>query len=329
MSGISTSCQGVVRRIRRYGTIGAWMLLCCAVPATPGLYARPAPVAEAATSLLSRAVPQEVIAVCFIGEKTTRAEPQAVRSALSLVALLADQARAMGLLAHAGTGTRLWIDAAAALSVVLDHPVAAVLLDVRSRPREDGGHELAEMKAALIVLTGGAHRPIERRIQHLLSTYTNSEETTLSTRSLDDTVVTTIQDRRLPAWALIEAAPLGDYFVISIGKGALTSIVAAMHGRTGSLATDDWAAAAMSPSRSVRHGLTLYARLDRLLERVDRRLAGKIRSAQVPLGMAGTQRLCWSVGSRGRSVESTLVLRRHDRDRIRTVAGAALADRQL
>ncbi|MGB2987402.1 MAG: hypothetical protein WBE26_16170, partial [Phycisphaerae bacterium] len=172
--------------------------------------------------------PADAVAAYFAAGRDSTQPSGDGGSALALAAFLSDLAREVGLLSKADSSIRCWIDGLAFLPEVLAHPHAVVLLDISAKAREDGGHELANLQAALIVHTRGANAGLERRIQHLLNTYTNSNETILSTQARDGNVAFTIRDRRLPSWAEITWGQLGDHYIVALGRSAYDHVARAI-----------------------------------------------------------------------------------------------------
>ncbi len=274
---------------------------------------------------LTKAVPADIVAAYFVSRPDAKAESRDTRSILQVAAFLADQAFQVGLLSRVDMECRAWIDVLISLPAILRHPHSVVLMKSSARQRPDGGHELAGLHAALIIHTRGDNLGIERRIQHLLNSYTNQDESILRSRSSGGRVLFTLQDRRLPPWAIITWGKLGDYYVVAIGDGAYEGIAETAAGAHRSLAADAWfkRAASRVPGASV----AWYVQLDHLRREVVASLAKKIVRVQAALGLAGAQRSLWTVGRNGRSIEIHSVVRRSGRDEVRTIAGPDLWDR--
>ena len=274
---------------------------------------------------LTKAVPADIVAAYFVSRPDANAESKDTRSILQVAAFLADQAFHVGLLSRVDRECRAWIDVLISLPAILRHPHSGVLMKISARQRPDGGHQLAGLHAALIIHTRGDNLGIERRIQHLLNSYTNQDESILRSRSSDGRVLFTLQDRRLPPWAIITWGELGDYYVIAIGDGAYERIAGAAVPTHQSLAADAWFKRAAS--RVSGASVACYVQLDRLRREVDASLVEKIVRVQTALGLAGAQRGLWTVERHGRPIEVYSVVRRSGRDEFRTVAGPDLWDR--
>ncbi|MCH7872864.1 MAG: hypothetical protein IID33_14305, partial [Planctomycetes bacterium] len=167
---------------------------------------------------LSEVVPHDAVAAYFAQHAASSESTQAPWSALKLATFVADRANQTGLLSKLDETSRQWIDVAGALSVVFDHPHALALLDVKARPCSNDGHELADLKAALIIRTHGDNKRISERIQHLLGVYTNTERGKLVQESGGDATWFSLRDARLPDWAVIAWGAYGDYYVVAIGE---------------------------------------------------------------------------------------------------------------
>ena len=279
----------------------------------------PADRAYAAPLELLETVPPDVVAAYLVSGADSTAAPGEIGHTLGLVAFLADQAQRVGLLSSLDSGTRVWLDTLAAASVVLAYPHTVVLFEVGAAPLPDGGHRLARLHAALIVRTRGANEELVGRIQHLLNTYTNSDQTLLSTRSIQGHVAFMLQDRRLPSWATITWGQLDDYYVIAVGDGAYDGAVGTIADRTKSLAADPWFTKALAQTNGAGAPLAWYVRFDKLYRDVDASLAEKISRIMSAIGLAGTQRALWIVGRKDRAVEAKAVLRRHSGEEVATI----------
>ncbi|UCC29488.1 MAG: hypothetical protein JSU86_14955 [Phycisphaerales bacterium] len=269
---------------------------------------------------LLKTVPSDVVAAYFASGADSARDPGEIGHTLGLVTFLADQAHRVGLLSRFDAGTRVWLDTLAAASVVLAYPHTVVLFEIRAAARPDGGHRLARLHAALIVRTGGTNEELAGRIQHLLNTYTNSDQTLLSTRSVQGPVAFVLQDRRLPSWATITWGQLDDYYVIAVGDGAYDRAVETIADRTKSLAADPWFTKALTQANGVGAPLAWYVRFDKLYRDVDASLAEKISRVMSAIGLAGTQRALWTVGRNDRAVEAKAILRRNSADEVATIA---------
>ena len=272
---------------------------------------------------MPRVVPDDLVAAYFVAGPDRAQQPTNGASTFELVSFLADRAREVGLLSLVGECNRMWIDTFVSLSTVLEHPHAVVLFDVRAAPRADGGHQLAGLRAALISHTDGANEDLERRIQHLLNTYTNSNQTILSNSVKDGQAFFTLRDRRLPAWARITWGPLGEYYVVAVGDGSYDDVAKtiAAPGAPGSLAHDQWFAKAFAQAGGARASLVWYIRFDRLRDNADPLLAEKVERVQAALRLGNVERNVWAFGFDGRAVEISSVCRRGDRSEAISIAG--------
>ncbi len=276
---------------------------------------------------LAGMVPRSIVAAYFVAGPTPAANEVRSWSAIDLAGPVAQQAQQLGLLSLLGSKVRAWVDAIASGSILLKHPHAVVLFDIHARKRPDGGHELEDLRAALIAKVGASQNGMEQRIRHLLQTYTNSEETVLTRRTILDDEVFTIRDRRLPAWLTISWGRFGEYYVVGVGQGAFERIADTLAGRGERLQNDHWFARACSDLRTADSAFTLYLRLDELEKHVDAALMRKTADVLSALGLGGLQRGLFNLGTRERSVEVTAAIRRNGRDETRRVAGNHLRER--
>ena len=253
--------------------------------------------------------------------------PTATRSTLELTTFLADQANQLGLLSELDECSRMWIDSAASLSTLTVKPHAVILFDVHARQRDDGGHELAGLKLAIVMLTKGANADVERRIQHFLNTYTNSGQGSLSKAENDDGTVYTFRDQRLPDWAMLTWGRVGDFYVLAVGDDSFERVAKTIHGAgaplddAATLDRDDWFNKAFQQTRGQRSAAALYLRFDRLIERSDESLAAKIRGTLTPLGLSRAERGLWTIRQNQRSVEAAGVVYRNGATETMQLAG--------
>ncbi len=307
------------------------------------------------------AIPADVVAaVFFSGPRPARVENGAW-STLKIAAHLADRARQAGLFSKLDAETRTWIDVFTAASTIAEYPYAIALLDIQGLARSDGGHQLSQLRAGLILDTRGANVPIETRIRHLLRAYTSSNDALVSQREDDGRSTFTLRDRSLPAWATITWGAYGDYYVIAIGDGTYERILSTLTGHSRSLARDAWfrrasqisartmagsqaqapnsehpiangserrnerkiVAAHPEPDQSPARRLAWYLNFAELRRTADPSLDLKIQWVQSALGLAGIRRGLWTVGRipSSGSVETVSVAQRRHRDEVRQRTG--------
>ena len=276
---------------------------------------------DAAPPLVLKAVPADAVAVYVAAGQKACAPPHEGPSAVQMVASLSDQAYQLGVLSKLAPSVRGWIDALSSLPEILPYPHAVVLLDITGRRREDGGHELAELEAVLIVATRGANQGLERRIQHLLNVYTNTAQTTLSSWSHEGDAAFTIKDRRLPPWATISWGQLGDHYVVTLGAGAYERVADTVAGRSPSLQSDTWVAQGIADTNASDAALLCYVDLAGLRRNADASLASKIGEVAEALTLHDAERALVALAHADRSVEAIGVLHRGGRDEIVPLVG--------
>ena len=262
---------------------------------------------------LIQAVPKDSAASYFAAGSDSDA-PGGATSSLGLAAFVIEHAQDFGLLSALSKRTRIWVDEFAAISELLDYPHAGVLLDFRAAPRSDGGHQLAGLHAALILRTDGANTRIEQRIQHLLNSYTNSENSTFSHRERDGAAVFTLRDGRLPDWVELTWGAVGDHYIVAMGAGSFERIAATMADRTLSLADDAWFSKAWETAGGPAASLAGQIRFDAARAAADDLLVSKIERVQETLLLTGVDRGLWTLGRRARAIAASAFLRRGDRD---------------
>ena len=267
------------------------------------------------------AVPGDVVAVCFNAGPQAPDPTTAPAGGLHLATGLLDRASELGLLSSVDVGVRGWIDALVSLAMVARHPHAIVLMDIAATPRPGGGHRFGRLQAAVIIHIEDGREALERRIQHLLSTYTNSEETLL-TRDLEgQDAVFSLRDRRLEEWAVVQWGAIDDLYVVAIGEGAFRRIREAHADGARRLAADAWFARAFQATNASRAAAACYVSLDAARPATDPVLVEKIQGVQDALDLGDVRRALWTLHRTGRSFELAAFLNRADGDELRLLAG--------
>lgn len=288
--------------------------------------------ARAGPAELAKAAPNDVVAAYFVGGSHWEQSESGDRNSFQILTFLIDRAFEVGLLTRLDETTRAWLDAFASVSVVLEHPHAVMLFDIRAEKTGEDGHRLAALHAALVMRTRGRNELIERRIQHLLGSYTNRDETTLETIEREGATTYRLRDRRLADWVVLSWGRLGDDFVVAIGEGSLERIAATLPNpdrhvrRTPSVADDRWFVDGLNRLAAEDALLTVYLRCDELRRTSGPALATKIDRVLGALKIAGCERGLWAVGYAGRSVEIRQVLRIGSSDEVTTITGEGVLD---
>jgi hypothetical protein len=273
---------------------------------------------------LSRAVPSDAIAALMM-DAAAGTEQAGGLSPLELARMASDGGQRLGLLSPIDDSVRCWIDSLAALSVALRYRLAVTLLDVGARRRPDGGHELSMLSAALAVDTGGDHAAVEQRVAHLLRAYTNSEASTVETRTDGGRTWYVLRDRRLPAWAEITWGSIGESYLVTIGAGSRDRASRALSGDGGTLHDDRWFAAAFDRAGGAGARAVVYTDLRQLEAHADSALRTKVGDATAALGLADASRTLFAFARDNRSVEIRAVARIGATDDLRLLAGKRIA----
>lgn len=280
------------------------------------------PPAVARADLLS-AIPADAWAAYTAGRPSPTGG-DAAAPAWALVGSLVDRAHDLGLLSQLDGCSRQWVDALGAISDLGQQPHALVLLGARATARANGGAELAELHAAAILEIGDGDQLIRRRIQHLVSTYTNDQSTNLACVEAEHGQHCKLRDRRMPEWFMLEWGPIGDRYVVSIGSGAFQSIEAVVRGSATSLARA--MATGDAEYRGPEEGWMIYADLATLRRRAEGAIGAKLEGVLRPLGLADADCAVWSVTHRGRAVEVLLDTTRGGKVMRRTLGDGRLAN---
>lgn len=265
---------------------------------------------------LLKAVPAETVAAVFFSAPTGDQATGDARAAFGLAAMLLDQAQGVGLFAGLDDTLRAWFDVLAAAPAVLRFPTALALIDIDAVARRDGGHRLAHLSAALIVHSRGDNAVIEGRIQRLISTHTSTDHSTLTRRLVRKRDARVLVDRRLDDWAELAWAPVGDFYVMAIGKGALEKVIRAIDDPAQSLADDPWFARGWMRCGGLDVSSAYFVRLREVTAASDESFAVKARRVSDNLGLAGVERALWCLGRSDRAVELTRFERYRGEDRL-------------
>ena len=262
---------------------------------------------------LPDAIPQDTVVAFFVDARPEQPEPTSVASTLGVATFLMDQISRFGLFGSLDAECRGWMDGLASLSLLRDHPHAVALFDVRAGKLKDGGHRLAGVNAALVVHTAGDNAKIEQRIQQLLNTHTNSDESRLATTTSDGRPIFTFRDRRLPDWFVVNWGVVGDYYVVALGEGSFQKIVDVLDERAQSLAADAWFKKAFDKVRGPKAFFAITARFDRIEAAADTDLAKKIARVRKAVQLEDVERGVWSVVFDDRAVRAQGIVRRGGR----------------
>jgi hypothetical protein len=273
---------------------------------------------------LPETVPADAVVAIFVTPSET--QTTTARSSIGLATLLADQAQNLGLLSNIDATTRAWIDTLTASSVLLTYPHTAALFDIKAESLSDGGHKLAGLSAALVIDTGGDNSKIEQRIQHLLNTYTNSDATRLKQEPTGETIVYSLTDKRLPDWCVLRWWPIGNRYVISIGKGTYDHVRKTLSGEAPSISSNKWFAEGYAKTSAKQAIFTLFARFDKIDFSTDSQLAMKVGGVRSALGFNNVDRGMWTVGFDGRAVDAKAFVRRNDENQLERLTLPSLED---
>jgi hypothetical protein len=258
---------------------------------------------------LPRAVPADVAAVYFWQGGLANDGDGGSRSG-DLAARLAGGAQQVGLLGLLDPALRPWADTAAGLIVAGPHPFAIAVLEARAAPRQDEvsdvaaeGHQLSDLRAALILMTHKQNAAIERQIQHFLLTYTNKAYTTLTTDGGSPPSRFALRDSRLPAWCEVNWGPIGDYYVVSVGQGSFERVLETLAQSRSALARNEWFSTASDALDLSNAAVGLYLRPGTIIAELDAVLYQKVARVRSALHLAATDRGLWTLHTKDRAIE--------------------------
>lgn len=286
-------------------------------------------VASAVPPELLRAVPDDAEVVYWLATPP-KAEGQVTPpSTMGMAGLVIDQARDWGFLSQLDEASRIRLDVFSVIPLIHEFDHALMLLDIRATPRAGESHRLKTLQAALVMHTKGDNARIEHRIQHLLKSYTNSEDSTLTRREVKDGGVFLLRDRRAEDWFEVGWGRVGELYIVTVGAGAMDRALAALDGSHPNLSNDAWFRDGFDTLAGPVATFALQIRFDRLPGDDDEALARKVDQAARELGVTQVDRGLWTVVQRDRAIVAKGILRRQGRDELQWITGDALPDDQL
>lgn len=230
-----------------------------------------------------------------------------------------------GRIGHLPERTRLVADSLASLPLLGQFPHVVALLDARATEIAPAVYRLASFKAVLILETGGNNAEIEQRIRELLGLHTNSNTARLEEDDVYGVRVYRLVDGRVPAWATVQWAAVGRFYVIGVGDDAVAQVIATTRDPKLRLTTSDWHAWAFRSCGGKRQFMTWMIDIREL----SARLGGEVgrRTAEVlgALGMGGVERTLWGVSQDGRAVRVLAADRRNGENRVIAISDPARA----
>ena len=271
--------------------------------------------------VLLRSIPNDTLAVYVHGGPAGGATPGDALSVLDWGALAVDRVQEMGVLSNIDSCARMWLDSLTAVNTGFKYPHALALLDIKVRSRDDGGHELDRLTAALLIRIGESSEAVERRIQHLLNVYTNTSESNLTVQTEHGGKRYILRDGRLPDWAVLSWGRLNDIYLITIGEGAFERIERAYGDHNASLLANQWFTSAFLRANGSKAVFTCFVEVDRLRTGSGPAFAKKVESVRNALGLADVVRGLWTTWRSERSLEIRAFLNRQDQDVLVEIAG--------
>ena len=250
---------------------------------------------------LARLVPADALAAYTVSVPVSSAEP-ATSNTFEIATVLIDQAFALGFLNSLDDSIRGWLDAIASISTVIEYPHAVVLFGLQVQRDEEESHRVSALQAALVLHTRGNNKSVEKRIQHLLGSYTNQTESTLDERQVGGHGTHRLRDRRLADWVVICWASIGDYFVIALGEESLRNIAKVIDGSAESTWSDSVFREGVGAIAAEEALITLQIRFGEAIKKSPL-LGKKLSRMQAALGMADCEEGVWAAGYAGRSLE--------------------------
>ncbi len=276
-------------------------------------------VARSALDDVVKTIPADALAAYVVDLRRDPVQTGASQSSFALAAYLIDQAQEFGLLAKLDPSTRTTLDLLATLPLVVAHPHTVVLQNVEAAARPGGSHRLGHLQTAIVLHTRGDNEKIEHRIQHFLKAYTNTEDTTLTPRSLHDVNLYQLRDRRLPEWAELSWGRIGDYYLVAFGAGAADAVVGTIVGPRPNLGAQKWFADAWEGLDANHASFAVHLRVDRLREAGDPGFVEKVDNVLKELELQTVERGLWTLGRRGDAMVARGIVRRGGRDELHRI----------
>lgn len=288
------------------------------------LFGPPRP-ARAIPPELVRAVPSDVsVAYYWEGSQAGGGDSEPNQGVAAFAASMIDGALRVGGLSMIDPALRPWIDGVAATMTVAPYPFALLLFDVNTVREDDNSHKLGDTRAALVILSRGDNENIERRIRHLLASYTNQSESTLTTGDAAGRTRFLLRDQRLPDWALFEWGAVGDYYVLAVGAESFERVFGAIAGHEENLFTDTWFHEAGDLLSLTRSAIALYLCPGAIVRDPDVDMRRKLVRVQQALRLLGIRRTLATVRREERVVTIQSANERSGANELHTLAGGPL-----
>jgi hypothetical protein len=268
---------------------------------------------------LARLVPADILAAYMVDSPPADGA-SAKSNSFDIATVLIDQAFAMGFLNSLDIEIRCWLDTIASISTIIAHPHAVMLFDLQVERDEHESHRVSKLSAALVMRTRGNSKAIEKRIQHLLGSYTNQTESTLDSLQIEEHTLHRLRDGRLADGLVVCWASVGDYFIVAIGEESLRRVVAALHSKATSIWQDASFREGVEALAAQNALITVHLRFDEV-QKKSPPLGAKLRKMQAALAMADCEQGVWAAGYSGRSLEIRQWLRTGGKGNLSVIAG--------
>lgn len=250
---------------------------------------------------LAKLVPADFLAFYTVDPPAGPEVPGNANS-LEIATVLIDQAFAMGFLKSLDIVFRGWLDAIACISTVIAHPHAVMLFDLQVQRDDQESHRVSSLRGAIVLQTRGNNQAIERRIQHLLGSYADQQESVLQPMQFGTHTLHRFSDSRLADWLVLFWGPVGEHFVIAIGEESAHSIVESLNGKSDTAWSNAKYRDAVDKLAAQHALITVQIQFDEI-RRKSRALGAKLSRMQADLGMADCEQGFWAAGYAGRSLE--------------------------
>ncbi len=191
-------------------------------------------------------------------------------------------------------------DIAGSLPLLGSHEHVVMLMDVSSRPVGPEGYRLAHMQVAVVLATGGEHGPVVDRIRRMLATYTDKQFGKIEVTDRDGSRSYRLTDARLPVWATWEWGPLGDGYVIGLGRGAFDRVAKTYMRPSTSIERDPWFVNARRRCRGQGAMIEWLVNYQGIHERLEPVVKGRPEQVLEALGAGELQRGLAAVRMEGR-----------------------------
>jgi len=196
--------------------------------------------------------------------------------------------------------------------------VSSKVIELRADPQDSAPAKrslrLKSLQTAIVFRTAGNDHAVLEQLDRVVGRYTNRDVAELSSLKAGDDSYQRLRDDRLPGWAVWEWGRLGEFFVVSFGKGTFEQIALAYRGKTPRLSADSWFQAASAKTHGDRAQAQWFIAFSRLKDALGEAAEGRVSRVAAELKADDMTHDLWTIGQEGRSLTWYRCYRRNGLD---------------